>query len=292
MKIIVLGRALFNEYLTRKGITNDNVEQQDKIFFISINNHDDKQSSYFSSNKKNIISMIFGDLEQDTEVDIIGENRKEVVKAMTQEQAAELYAFIKANKDKEAVIIHCTAGVSRSGAIGVFINDFIGGNWEELKRLNPNIQPNAHVYRLLHDEWYKDISNNDAITGKPLTFRPYIPDEIGQADLSQEQLVAMYNARHPEQHTSIQNMTPEEIKQKFPDQNDFITEIINPKSTYYLDEVGKMPINKYKGFGYEAGETKLEGIRFIHPDGSSTYAVGIDPYSNEPEFDSFWLETN
>lgn len=283
MKIIVLSRALFNEYLTRKGVTNENVEQQDKLFFISINNQDDKTPSFFTSNKKNVLNITFADLEEDKELPILGENRTETFKAMTREQAAELYAFIKANKDKEAVFIHCTAGVARSGAVGVFINDFIGGNYHELMRNNPSIQPNPHVYRLLHDEWYKDIAHNDAITGEPLdNFRVEIINPK-----TPEQEVAAFNERHPDQQTSIEFLTKEQIKEKYGDE--FDGGKIKP---YLQDEIGQMPVAEYKGRGYQKGDTELIGARFTHPDGSSTYVAAVDPHRTEPEFDQFWLETD
>lgn len=272
MKIIIASRALFIEYLTRKGITNENVETQDKVFFISINNQDDKQPPYFSGNKTNVMNLTFADLEEDKELPIIGEERTELFKAMTREQAAELYAFIKANKDKEAVMIHCTAGVARSGAVGVFINDFIGGDYNELKRNNPNIQPNSHVYRLLHDQWYKDIAHNDAVTGEPIDgFKLEVlnPKPV-------ELLVAEYNYRNPDQHTVVRDMTLEEIQKQYPDAN-----------------VSRVERQGISGVEYKVtSEDSYRGMHFKHPDGSSTYIAGIDPFRNDPEFENFWLETD
>lgn len=280
MKIIVVSRSIFNEYLTRKGITDANVEEQSKVFFISINNQHDKQPPYFSGDKSNVKVMTFADLEEDKELLVIGENKTELFKAMTREQAADLYQFIKANKDKEAVIIHCTLGVARSGAVGAFINDFTGSNWEEFKRVNPSVQPNPHVYRLLHDEWYKDIAHNDAVTGEPINESKL--EVINPR--SNEEMVAEYNQRHPDQHTSITVMTNEEIKEKYG-----VDAMNGEKAKPYLqDEIGQTEPMR----GYQKGENKLVGARFIHPDGSSTYVAGVDPFYDEPEFEPFWLETD
>lgn len=237
MKIIVLSRALFNEYLTRKGVTLDNVEQQEKIFFISIHNQEDTVPPFFASDKSNVINLTFSDLEEDKELPVIGENRTELFKAMTSEQASALYKFIKANKDKEAVLIHCTAGVARSGAVGVFINDFMGGDYLEFKRNNPHIQPNPHVYNLLRKEWINDVTRLNIVTGEPMTdgslTKPFITDEMGQ-----------------------------------------------------------MPVAEYKGRGIQRGENEFVGMRFTHPDGSSTFVAGVDPHRTEEEFEQFWLETD
>lgn len=256
MKIIVLSRALFNEYLTRKGVTNENVEQQDKLFFISINNQDDKTPSFFTSNKKNVLNITFADLEEDKELPILGENRTETFKAMTREQAAELYTFIKANKDKEAVLIHCTAGVARSGAVGVFINDFIGGNYHELMRNNPSIQPNPHVYRLLHDEWYKDIAYNNAITGEPIMdgskFKPYLQDEIGQMP------VATYHGR------GYQKGETELIGARFihPDGSSTYVAAVDPYRTEPEFDQFWLETDKYYGM---VTEGELNVLRYCHP---------------------------
>jgi predicted protein tyrosine phosphatase len=72
-------------------------------------------------------------------------------------KAKKLYEFIKANKDKHMAIVHCAAGISRSGAVGTFIHNLYGTmTYEEFKRKNPQIQPNGHILRLLNEELRKD----------------------------------------------------------------------------------------------------------------------------------------
>ena len=99
--------------------------------------------------------MYFGDY---------GEHHLDKVEYLfTNEQAKELYEFIKINKDKSRAIIHCGAGISRSGAIGVFIHSLYGNNspemtYEEFKRKNPRILPNSYVLRLLNRQLRNDQS--------------------------------------------------------------------------------------------------------------------------------------
>lgn len=164
MKILALSKNAFDKFMWDKGINQKNVEQQDKLVFISLNNNLEcavpGESPYFYNGPKNVKVMYFADVDKDQMVEhIAGSDKMVLARAMTVAQAKELYGFIKDTVKEgktEAVIIHCTMGVARSGAVAAFIHDFVKGKWEVLKRNNPQIQPNTHVYRLLHAEWYGD----------------------------------------------------------------------------------------------------------------------------------------
>lgn len=156
MKIIATSRAIFEMHMVRNKVTSDNVEEFKNIAFISINNQDDKEPPYFPKDKENVKVLVFGDINEDITVPLLDTREMVVIKAMTVAQAQELYEFIKKHQDKETIIVHCTAGIARSGAIATFINDYTSSNWDEFRRLNPHIVPNHHVYKLLHDCWYED----------------------------------------------------------------------------------------------------------------------------------------
>lgn len=158
MQAIALSRDMFKSFMMKKGVTPENVETFKKVAIISINNVDeDGYTPYFPKDKSNVKVTYFDDVTEDIVVPSLnGSGDNITVKAMTLDQAKELYAFIKDNKHKEIFIVHCTAGISRSGAVITFLNDYFGGNWNELMRNNPQIQPNYHVYKLLHDIWYED----------------------------------------------------------------------------------------------------------------------------------------
>lgn len=70
---------------------------------------------------------------------------------MSEEQGQELINFILANKDKERCYVHCSAGVSRSGAVGEFINDILGESHEVFKSRNKSIIPNTHIKKILNN---------------------------------------------------------------------------------------------------------------------------------------------
>lgn len=63
--------------------------------------------------------------------------------------AGELFRFIEKNKDKKQWIVHCTAGISRSGAVGEFLADYFGISYHLFKRDNPQVKPNTLVKNTL-----------------------------------------------------------------------------------------------------------------------------------------------
>jgi predicted protein tyrosine phosphatase len=67
-----------------------------------------------------------------------------------------LFDFIEANNNKISFIIHCSAGISRSGAVAQFINDYFDFDEEKFKLNNPFIHPNPHVFSLLKNVWNKN----------------------------------------------------------------------------------------------------------------------------------------
>lgn len=80
-------------------------------------------------------------------------------KPFTQEQAVRVLDFIEAAiaRGDEHIVVHCSAGISRSGAISSFIVDnFTEMNYQEWKQSNASwIHPNDYVYGLLKRELYK-----------------------------------------------------------------------------------------------------------------------------------------
>ena len=149
MKVFVTSKTAFDDLMKRKGITNENVESHTKTFFISINDSCGTDEIPYFENKANVRVLFFDDVETDLEIPIIGTKEVQVAKAFTNVQAKELLDFIDSHKDKESCIVHCAAGISRSGAVGTFVNDYYGGDWFEFKKQNPYIHPNGLVLRML-----------------------------------------------------------------------------------------------------------------------------------------------
>ncbi len=151
MKVYVLSKMQFDSALERKGISDANIEDKNDHFFISINNTIGGELPTLK-NHPNVKVMHFDDLEQDEEKYNPSTGLYEKIFAFSPEQAQELYEFIMSNKDKKTCVVHCSAGISRSGAVGEFINDLFGESYAEFKRENPHTLPNNLVKRLLMAE--------------------------------------------------------------------------------------------------------------------------------------------
>ena len=54
----------------------------------------------------------------------------------------------KSNND--VLVVHCQAGVSRSGAVGLYANDYFQLNYFDFKELNPTVMPNPYVSHILN----------------------------------------------------------------------------------------------------------------------------------------------
>lgn len=59
-------------------------------------------------------------------------------------------AFIEKIKDAKNWFLHCTAGISRSGTIGEFISDYLGQDYFQFKRDNPQTNPNSEIKKILY----------------------------------------------------------------------------------------------------------------------------------------------
>lgn len=68
-------------------------------------------------------------------------------------QIETLFSFLKEHSDKN-IFVNCAAGVSRSGAIAQFLQDFYQYNWKFDKK---RAKPNKYIYQRLIAEF-----NNDA----------------------------------------------------------------------------------------------------------------------------------
>ena len=111
----------------------------------------------FKKNHPNVITLTFDDVIKS------GDSSPTVHKnniAFNIKMAEELYNFIELNKDKSTCVVHCAAGISRSGAVGTFIHDLFGaGDYFDFKLVNPKIYPNPHILKLLRAEHTKKYLN-------------------------------------------------------------------------------------------------------------------------------------
>ena len=163
MKIRVLSKNLFDDILPRMGLTEENAIRDDSKAFISILNSDTPNNSYFKNEAKNVLKLVFDDIT-DREIEMLtkrGDRMIEDLILFNREHANRIIAFMENNKDVETLYVHCTAGVSRSGAVGTFINDVYGKQtFLEFCNSNPYIHPNFYILALLR-RVYNNIEDEE-----------------------------------------------------------------------------------------------------------------------------------
>jgi predicted protein tyrosine phosphatase len=126
-KVLILSQERFEIILPK-------IDEFENTFFISILDPGDQDLEP----RYNYKTWKFYDIEQDISS----------YKAISFDQAREIFEFIKSHVDKN-LIVHCHAGVARSAAIGEFYWEMMGGGYKELTEKFPYIMPNARVLQYL-----------------------------------------------------------------------------------------------------------------------------------------------
>jgi hypothetical protein len=98
---------------------------------------------------RDILSTMFGDVDER----VYEENKdkpkyKDKLFLFSEDQAKDIIKFIdkiQEEEDETVLVLHCDAGISRSGAVATFVCDYIGFDYQTFKRENPGLQPNIHV---------------------------------------------------------------------------------------------------------------------------------------------------
>ncbi|GHV66035.1 hypothetical protein FACS1894199_08490 [Bacteroidia bacterium] len=151
-KITTMPQEEFDNLMREYELNDENIEQQVGMALISIicsrvsygymvDKHGLGEKHYFNENHSNVLNLDFDDIEADeTYAD------GTTCKAFSSQDADKVIHFIEANVNKE-FIIHCFAGVSRSGAIAQFMRDYypwVNKSFFDIE-VKPGIRPNAKV---------------------------------------------------------------------------------------------------------------------------------------------------
>ncbi len=134
-KVYVLSKAKFETFY--KSLTDKQISE---ICFISIN--DDEKFNRPSTD--NYLNLYFHDVDEDTtwaSAIKFDRNHAEMVKS-----------HVEVNKDKTTFVVHCTIGISRSGAVGMFIADFLEIPYFDFLQTNRQVIPNSFVTKILRNE--------------------------------------------------------------------------------------------------------------------------------------------
>ena len=149
-KIYVLPKVTFHGILERNDISDENVNEFTNYAFVCINDFsgDYYHNPLFIMSHHNVINLFFDDVKDDFE---LSPTNKGVTKAFTEDMAKKLVKFLDDNKHVKVLMVHCAAGISRSGAVGQFALDYLNGDKEFFKINNSHITPNAEVSRILNN---------------------------------------------------------------------------------------------------------------------------------------------
>lgn len=138
MKILVLARSEFQH-----------VEYTDKVAFISI--HNPNVDSPIFPDSENVLNLWFDDVEEDYGYELLNGDR---IVYFNDFMADKIYKFVKLNESKKGFVIHCTMGKCRSGAVGSVLVDYFQIPYLEFLKLNPRVQPNILVKKLLTERFF------------------------------------------------------------------------------------------------------------------------------------------
>lgn len=148
MKIKILSMAALKIKLEEeKNIYNDIVTGHTGI--ISIRDSNLINEPLFKETEKNILQLVFDDIDAESEEDEIfykNYNKKQIP---TKEHITAIKTFLK-ETHPNLLLIHCHAGISRSGATGIIAGDYYNGRNGINMVLddNPHIRPNAWMLKL------------------------------------------------------------------------------------------------------------------------------------------------
>lgn len=133
--------------------TDKEFKHYDYACFISIIDIDNNEQK-FDLSIENFLQVKMWDIETD-----ITDNNGVSYEKPSDIELIKIVNFVNKHKDKSVFMVHCSAGISRSGAVATFIRDkFINEiDKEKFYLENKYIQPNLYVLKRLNELDGNDI---------------------------------------------------------------------------------------------------------------------------------------
>ena len=137
-QVKAIAKLVFDKHFTDKEF-----KYYDYACFISIIDNDEKK---FDKLIDNFLQVKMWDIEED-----LFKNGQLKYERPNDKELKNIVDFINKHKDKSAFIVHCSAGISRSGAVATFLYDkFLSEiDKEQFRRENRYIIPNLYILNRL-----------------------------------------------------------------------------------------------------------------------------------------------
>lgn len=162
VEIHTLSAADFKHTMKNNDLYDCNIEQRTDLAVISIANSfedsepddifsDGPSSRWFRQRHRNVLNLTFDDVSALGPEPLAGSSAGCGYILFDESMACEIVAFVDANKNATVWIVHCSAGVSRSGAVSRWLKDRLSFKYgiEANNVDGRHAVPNAHVLEVL-----------------------------------------------------------------------------------------------------------------------------------------------
>ena len=162
VEIHTLSAADFKHTMKNNDLYDCNIEQRTDVAVISVaNSFEDSEpddifangpsSRWFRQRHRNVLNLTFDDISAFGVEPLAGSSAGGGYVLFDENMAREIVAFVETNKDASVWIVHCSAGVSRSGAVSRWLKDRLSFKYgiEANNVDGRHVVPNAYVLEVL-----------------------------------------------------------------------------------------------------------------------------------------------
>jgi len=149
MEIKVYSQYDFEQMCKTKHLNDSNVESTLDAYVCVHNSKD--MSPFFKEEHFNVLNLFFDDWTPEEVEKMPNDDFKRNLVLFNQNMADQLKNFLNENKNANVWHVHCLAGISRSGAIALWLANNLGLNAYSLVR-SFGLEPNMYVLELLRKE--------------------------------------------------------------------------------------------------------------------------------------------
>ena len=165
MKIRAVSKKEFDRTMASQNINDDNVEELlTDTWLVSINPSDEvmrvayanspELQPLFKKDHPRVFRLFFDDVKVETEIILIGGGGTVMARPMSEDQARDTFNYLGTVPKDATLLIHCTAGKSRSVAVAHFAAELAGQDPKGIYENDEQV-PNETCLRLLRQHGKK-----------------------------------------------------------------------------------------------------------------------------------------